>query len=188
MCSAPSLVKEMEDYHHCSSIKVDTVIDTLTTNLKGNKVVIFSQFLETMRILTKVFEKNNIKFLSFDGGTSPAKRIELVTEFQAENSDYQVFLISLTAGNSGINLTKANYVFLVEPWWNKAVQQQAINRVHRIGQDQPVFAYNMICKDTIEEKIIELQNQKQIISDEVIGSDEGFVKNLSKEDIAFLFE
>ena len=153
MCSAPSLVKEMEDYHHCSSIKVDTVIDTLTTNLKGNKVVIFSQFLETMRILTKVFEKNNIKFLSFDGGTSPAKRIELVTEFQAENSDYQVFLISLTAGNSGINLTKANYVFLVEPWWNKAVQQQAINRVHRIGQDQPVFAYNMICKDTIEEKI-----------------------------------
>jgi SNF2 family DNA or RNA helicase len=138
--------------------------------------------------LAENFEKNNIQYLRFDGSTPPEKRIELVTEFQNENSETQVFLLSLMAGNSGINLTQANYVFLVEPWWNKPVQQQAIDRVHRIGQNQHVFAYNMICKDSIEEKIIELQNRKQSISNEIIGNDEGFVKNLSREDIAFLFE
>jgi SNF2 family DNA or RNA helicase len=77
---------------------------------------------------------------------------------------------------------------LVEPWWNKAVQQQAIDRVHRIGQDRHVFAYTMICKDTIEEKIIALQDKKQFISDEIIANEENFVKNLNEEDIAFLFE
>ncbi|WP_202802607.1 helicase-related protein [Galbibacter marinus] len=92
------------------------------------------------------------------------------------------------AGNSGINLTNANYVFLMEPWWNKAVQQQAIDRTHRIGQDQKVFAYNMICKDTIEEKIMAIQERKQIISDEVVADDGNFLKSLTAEDITFLFD
>src|SRR5699024_2375279 len=125
---------------------------------------------------------------SFSGKTPVKKRIQRVHEFQQEDSGIQVFLASLMAGNSGINLTRANYVFLVEPWWNKAVQQQAIDRTHRIGQQQKVFAYNMICKDSIEEKIMALQNKKQSLSDEVINDDSGFVKNLSEEDIAFLFE
>src|SRR5699024_981653 len=126
--------------------------------------------------------------LSFSGKTSSKKRMELVEEYQREESPIQVFLLSLMAGNSGINLTNANYVFLVEPWWNKAVQQQAIDRVHRIGQHQKVFAYNMICKNTIEEKIVTLQNKKQTLSDELISDDANFVKNLTKDDIAFLFD
>lgn len=188
VCSSPQLLKEYEDFKNLSSVKIDNLIELLTANLKDNKVIVFSQFIGTMELLSKSFEQKGIKYLSFSGSTKPEKRIQLVTEFQDKNSDIQVFLLSLMAGNSGINLTQANYVFLVEPWWNRAVQQQAIDRVHRIGQEQHVFAYNMICKDTIEEKIIALQNKKQFISDEVIGNDEGFVKNLNEEDIAFLFE
>lgn len=188
MCSSPRLIKDFGDYSNIGSVKIDTLIESLTTNLQNNKVIVFSQFLETMDLISEALTANNIEYLSFSGKTPASKRIELVNEFQDENSQVQVFLLSLMAGNSGINLTQANYVFLVEPWWNKAVQQQAIDRVHRIGQNAHVFAYNMICKDTIEEKIIELQNSKQFISDELIGNDQGFVKNLSEKDIAFLFE
>ena len=187
-CSSPRLLKEFDEFKDASSIKVNQLIESLTSNLKDNKVIVFSQFLGSIDLLAEEFDRHGIKYLSFSGSTPAEKRISLVSEFQNENSDVQVFLLSLMAGNSGINLTRANYVFLVEPWWNKAVQQQAIDRVHRIGQDQHVFAYNMICKDTIEEKIIALQNKKQSISDEVISNDENFVKNLSKEDIEFLFE
>jgi SNF2 family DNA or RNA helicase len=188
VCSSPRLLKDEEDFHNVSSVKINQLIELLTTNLKDNKIIVFSQFLGTMELLKKEFKQNGIRFLSFSGSTKSAKRMEMVEEFQDQNSTIQVFLLSLMAGNSGINLTNANYVFLVEPWWNKAVQQQAIDRTHRIGQNQHVFAYNMICKDTIEEKIIILQNKKQFISDEVISTDENFVKNLNEEDIAFLFE
>ena len=188
VCSSPRLIKSEPNFAGISSVKIDNLIESITTNLKDNKVIVFSQFLETIKILSEGFEKNNIKYVAFDGSTPSEKRMELVSEFQSPDSDIQVFLLSLMAGNSGINLTAANYVYLVEPWWNKAVQQQAIDRVHRIGQSQKVFAYNMICKDTIEEKILALQNKKQFISDEVIGNDEGFVKSLTQEDIEFLFE
>ena len=96
--------------------------------------------------------------------------------------------MSLKTGNAGINLTAADYVFLVDPWWNTAVQQQAIDRTHRIGQTKNVFAYKMICKDTIEEKIIQIQQKKQQTSDALIVEEENFVKNLTQEDIAFLFD
>jgi SNF2 family DNA or RNA helicase len=188
VCSSPRLLKDENDFQTSSSVKVNELIDLLTGNLKDNKVIVFSQFLGTMDLLSQEFTKNGIRFLSFSGSTPSEKRMQLVNEFQDEKSDIQVFLLSLMAGNSGINLTQANYVFLIEPWWNKAVQQPAIDRTHRIGQNQHVFAYNMICKDTIEEKIIQLQNKKQFISDEVISADENFVKNLSEEDISFLFE
>jgi SNF2 family DNA or RNA helicase len=96
--------------------------------------------------------------------------------------------LSLKAGNAGITLTEANYVFLIDPWWNRQVEQQAIDRVYRIGQDKNVFAYRMICKDTIEEKIIKLQQSKLSLSEELISEDDGFVKNLSENDLEFLFE
>lgn len=187
VCSSPHLIDE-PGFQHRSSVKIDNLIDELTSNLKGEKVLIFSQFINTMELLKEAFEMHGITYRSFSGKTAVEQRIQRVEEFQREDSEIQVFLASLMAGNSGINLSKANYVFLVEPWWNKAVQQQAIDRAHRIGQEQKVFAYNMICRDTIEEKIIALQNKKQAMSDEVISDDTGFVKNLSEEDIAFLFE
>lgn len=188
VCSSPRLLKEEADFRNSPSIKIDNLIDTLATDLADQKVVVFSQFLGTMDLLSEAFEKNGIAYRRFSGKTAAKERIRLVSEFQDKDSDIQVFLLSLMAGNSGINLTKANYVFLMEPWWNKAVQQQAIDRTHRIGQDQKVFAYNMICKDTIEEKIIALQEKKQVLSEEVVADDGNFLKNLTADDIAFLFE
>ncbi|EKF55592.1 SNF2-related protein [Galbibacter marinus] len=188
VCSSPRLLKEETDFNNRPSIKIDSLIETLTTDLAENKVIVFSQFLGTMDLLCEAFEENDITYRQFRGKTAAKERIRLVSEFQEEDSDIQVFLLSLMAGNSGINLTNANYVFLMEPWWNKAVQQQAIDRTHRIGQDQKVFAYNMICKDTIEEKIMALQEKKQILSDEVVSDDSNFLKSLTADDIAFLFE
>ena len=98
-----------------------------------------------------------------------------------------VFLISLKAGNTGLTLTAADYVFLFDPWWNTAVQEQAIDRTHRIGQTKNVFAYKMICKDTIEEKIIKLQEKKKKLSEDLVTADEGFVKTLTEEDVQYLF-
>ncbi|HEY8397975.1 MAG TPA: DEAD/DEAH box helicase, partial [Flavihumibacter sp.] len=90
-------------------------------------------------------------------------------------------------GNTGLTLTAADYVFLVDPWWNTAVQQQAVDRAYRIGQTKNVFAYQMICKDSIEEKIIELQQQKRALSDALVTEDEGFIKQLTEEDLRYLF-
>jgi len=111
----------------------------------------------------------------------------MVNAFQEEGNDTHLFLISLKAGNAGLTLTAADYVFLFDPWWNTAVQQQAIDRTHRIGQTRNVFAYKMICKDTIEEKIVRLQEKKKQLAEDLVGADEGFVKMLNEEDIAYLF-
>ena len=103
---------------------------------------------------------------------------------------YKLFIniFNTPAGGFGLNLTAADYVYILDPWWNPAVEAQAIDRAHRIGQEKHLFAYKMVCKDTIEEKIIELQNKKKHIADEIISTDQGFVKNLTKEDIRNLLE
>jgi SNF2 family DNA or RNA helicase len=111
----------------------------------------------------------------------------MVNAFQQPDNPVNLFLISLKAGNTGLTLTAADYVFLFDPWWNTAVEQQAIDRTHRIGQTRSVFAYRMICKDTIEEKIIQLQQRKKMLAEELVGEDDGFVKNLTEEDVAYLF-
>ncbi len=100
---------------------------------------------------------------------------------------YRVFLISLKAGGVGLNLTAADYVYIVDPWWNPAVEQQAIDRTHRIGQDKNIFAYRMICVDTIEDKIIQLQEKKRALAKDLIADDNTFVKSLSREDVEYLF-
>ena len=133
------------------------------------------------------FNKHQIPFCRLDGTTPIPKRQELVNSFQQPDSIEKVFLISLKAGNAGLNLTAADYVFLFDPWWNTAVQQQAIDRTHRIGQTKNVFAYKMICRDTIEEKIMQLQQRKKKLAEDLIGEEEGFVKALTENDIEFLF-
>jgi SNF2 family DNA or RNA helicase len=180
----------IENYDHYTeeSIKVDTLIEELETNLSGNKVIIFSQFLDALDKVGKQLLEKNIPFYLIQGDTPMARRQELVDKYQEEGNPVRIFLLSLKTGNAGITLTQANYVFLIDPWWNRSVENQAIDRVYRIGQDKNVFAYRMICKDTIEERIIQLQNRKAQLSEELISEDEGFVKNLNEEDIEFLFE
>lgn len=161
--------------------KFKNVVYTLDNVLKGgHKVLIFSQFVKHLQIFKSHFEKENIPYTYLDGGTK--NRGEIVAEFQ-ENKELKVFLISIKAGGVGLNLTQADYVFILDPWWNPAVEQQAIDRSHRIGQDKKVFIYKFIAKDTVEEKILALQNRKKRLANSLITTEESFFKSLSKEDI-----
>lgn len=161
--------------------KFENVIHTLDNVLKGgHKVLVFSQFVKHLDIFKKHFEAENIPFAYLDGSTR--NRGEIVAEFQ-QNSDLKVFLISIKAGGVGLNLTQADYVFILDPWWNPAVEQQAIDRTHRIGQDKKVFIYKFIAKDTVEEKILALQNRKKSLANSLITTEESFFKSLSKDDI-----
>lgn len=186
LCSSPVPI---EDYEHQTeeSIKIDTLIEELEGNLVHNKVIVFSQFLGALDKIGQQLKAKEIAYYLIDGSTPQIKRQEQINKFQDKENPVRVFLLSLKAGNSGFTLTEANYVFLIDPWWNRQVENQAIDRVYRIGQNKNVFAYRMICRDTIEEKIIQLQTKKLQLSEELISEDEGFVKNLNEEDIEFLF-
>lgn len=186
-CCSPLLLKD-DSYSITSSIKIDVLVDELLNNLSNNKVLVFSQFKEMLHLIAAQLQQNNIPFYHFDGDTKVEDRRDLVAQFQEENNTTNVFLMSLKTGNAGITLTAADYVFLVDPWWNSAIEQQAIDRTHRIGQTKNVFAYKMICRNTIEEKIVDIQNRKKTTSDALISEEEGFVKNLTQDDIAYLFE
>ena len=186
VCNSGELVKD-EDLFCYDSIKTDILVEELNNIIPNHKALVFSQFTSMLDLLEISFKKNNIPFCRLDGTTPVPKRQELVNSFQENDSIEKVFLISLKAGNTGLNLTAADYVFLFDPWWNTAVEQQAIDRTHRIGQTKNVFAYKMICKGTIEEKIMQLQQRKKKLAEELIGEEEGFVKALTENDIEFLF-
>ncbi|WP_231458909.1 MULTISPECIES: DEAD/DEAH box helicase [unclassified Pedobacter] len=171
----------IDNEYASDSGKFKNVIHTLDNVLKGgHKVLVFSQFVKHLDIFKKHFEAENIPFAYLDGATR--NRGEIVAEFQ-QNTDLKVFLISIKAGGVGLNLTQADYVFILDPWWNPAVEQQAIDRTHRIGQDKKVFIYKFIAKDTVEEKILALQNRKKSLANSLITTEESFFKSLSKEDI-----
>jgi len=186
ICNSPLLLPA-EEQSCTDSVKTSMLMDELTHNLGRHKALVFSQFTSMLDLLAAECAGKEISFYHFDGQTPPTKRAEMVRNFQDPSDKTMVFLISLKAGNSGLNLTAADYVFLFDPWWNTAVQQQAIDRTHRIGQTKNVFAYKMVCRDTIEEKIIRLQERKQQLAEDLIGGEEGFVKALSEDDVAFLF-
>ncbi len=185
-CNSGELVKD-QDLFCYDSIKTDILVEELKNIIPNHKALVFSQFTGMLNLLETSFNKNQIPYCRLDGSTPVAKRLELVNSFQDDASLEKVFLISLKAGNAGLNLTAADYVFLFDPWWNTAIQQQAIDRTHRIGQTKNVFAYKMICRDTIEEKIIQLQQRKKKLAEDLIGEEEGFVKALTEKDIEFLF-
>ncbi|MDP4283227.1 MAG: SNF2-related protein [Bacteroidota bacterium] len=185
ICDSPSILKEDEKYPN-HSIKLEELTREITENIGEHKALVFSQFLGMLSLIREKLIENNIPFEYFDGSTSPADREKAIKNFQ-NNDDCRVFLISLKAGGVGLNLTAADYVYIVDPWWNPAVEQQAIDRTHRIGQTKNIFAYRMICKDTIEDKILQLQERKRILAKELISDDQTFVKGLSKEDVEYLF-
>lgn len=150
---------------------------------EGHKVLIFSQFTKLLGLVKKQFDNAGIIYEYLDGKTS--KRAQCVKRFQTD-STVSAFLISLKAGGHGLNLTAADYVFLLDPWWNPAVEAQAIDRAHRMGQQNPVIAYRMICQDTVEEKIVALQESKRKLADSVISSDESLIRSLTADDLQLL--
>ncbi len=185
ICDSPQLVKD-EEVTTKKSIKIDELVRELEENTGAHKLLVFSQFTEMLKLIKEELNQKKITFSYLDGSTPAAKRQEAVNIFQNDDS-IKVFLISLKAGGVGLNLTAADYVYIVDPWWNPAVEQQAIDRTHRIGQTKKIFAYKMICKDTVEEKIVQLQQRKKQIANELVTEDAGFIKKLSKEDVEFLF-
>lgn len=161
--------------------KFDAVIEMLSSiSSEGNKVLIFSQFVKHLEVFRSYFDKKNIAYAYLDGGTKD--RAQAVNYFK-QNDAVKVFLISIKAGGVGLNLTEADYVFILDPWWNPAVEQQAIDRSHRIGQTRNVFIYKFITKDTVEEKIVALQNRKKSIATSLVTTEESFVKSLSQNDL-----
>ncbi len=161
--------------------KFESVIHTLENVFqRGNKVLVFSQFVKQLVLFKQYFDKHGIGYAYLDGSTK--NREEVVKQFR-QDEDTRLFLISIKAGGVGLNLVEADYVFILDPWWNPAVEQQAIDRTHRIGQTRNVFIYKFITKDTVEEKILALQNRKKTLADTLITTEESFIKSLTQEDI-----
>ncbi len=185
ICDSPAILNEEETYPN-HSIKLDEITREITENIGEHKALIFSQFLGMLGLIRQKLKDENIPFEYFDGSTSSLDREKAIQNFQ-NNDECRVFLISLKAGGVGLNLTAADYVYIVDPWWNPAVEQQAIDRTHRIGQTKNIFAYRMICVDTIEDKILQLQEKKKVLARELISDEDGFVKSLTKADVEYLF-
>ncbi len=185
ICDSPAILNE-EDKYPNHSIKLEELTREITENIGEHKALVFSQFLGMLALIKKKLTEDGIPFEYFDGSTSATDREKAIQNFQ-NNDECRVFLISLKAGGVGLNLTAADYVYIVDPWWNPAVEQQAIDRTHRIGQTKNIFAYRMICIDTIEDKILQLQERKRKLASELITDDASFVKSLSKQDVEYLF-
>lgn len=182
VCCDPRLIKPQE-YH--SSIKLEEVVEICGELIaEGHKVLLFSQFTSMIKLIEDEFSKNHIKFQTLTGQTKASDRTKLIDNFQT-NDEPLVFILSLKAGGIGINLTAADYVIHYDPWWNPAVETQATDRAHRIGQKNTVTVYKMVIKDSIEEKILGLQQKKRDLIDSVILG--GKVnKELSREDLEYL--
>lgn len=176
----PSMIES--DYND-SSGKFEEAMRMLKNAIfEGHKILVFSQFVKHLRLVKNRLIEEGIAHYYLDGQTPRDDRRHLVEKFN-KNSNMKVFLISLKAGGLGLNLTSADYVILLDPWWNPAVEQQAIDRSHRIGQKRKVISYRFITKNSVEEKIMALQQRKRSISDSLVSADPSLVKQLNLEEI-----
>jgi len=167
-----------------SSAKLDTLLAQLDQVLEENhKVLVFSQFTSLLAIVRSRLDAAGISYAYLDGRTRD--RQARVEQFQ-NDPEVKLFLISLKAGGLGLNLHAAEYVYLLDPWWNPAVEAQAIDRAHRIGQTRQVFAYRLIARDTVEEKVLTLQQSKRDLADAIISADNSVMRNLTREDLELL--
>lgn len=165
--------------------KFDLLMETLETlSAEGHKALIFSQFVKMLGIVQEGLKGRGIPYEYLDGKTKD--RQVRVDRFQID-PEIPLFLISLRAGGLGLNLTAADYVIHIDPWWNPAVELQATDRSHRIGQDKPVFVYKLITRDSVEEKVLVLQKRKKEIVNQIITKDVSFLKSITAEDLQMLF-
>jgi superfamily II DNA or RNA helicase len=167
-----------------ASAKLDTLLAQLReVTEEGHKALVFSQFTSLLAIVREQLVAEGVTYEYLDGKTRD--RQARVERFQSD-PDCRLFLVSLKAGGLGLNLTAAEYVFLLDPWWNPAVEAQAVDRAHRIGQTQQVFAYRLIARDTVEEKVLELQKSKRDLAAAIITADNSLIRNLKREDLELL--
>jgi SNF2 family DNA or RNA helicase len=179
ICNSPLLLKG-EKVQETPSAKIDMLMDQLEQQTPHHKILVFSQFVEMLDLIKKELDTKEIRYEYLTGQTR--NRAARVHNFQ-NDPGVRVFLISLKAGGTGLNLTEADYVYLVDPWWNPAVENQAIDRSHRIGQQNHVVAVKLICPGTVEEKIMKLQDAKTRMSDSLIQSDGEILRSLSRAEL-----
>ena len=166
------------------SAKLDVLLPMLEEICEeGHKALVFSQFTSFLSIVRAKLDERGLTYEYLDGRTRDRK--SRVERFQ-NDEDCPLFLISIKAGGSGLNLTAADYVFLLDPWWNPAVESQAIDRVHRIGRTKPVIAYRLIAADTVEDKVIALQEEKRQLAEAILGSEGTGLRDLTREDLEAL--
>lgn len=179
LCCDPSLIYQN---YHGGSAKLDTCIQLIENAMAGgHKILLFSQFTSMLDVIERRLKTERILYYRLDGSTKSEQRTRLVNAFN-ENK-VPVFLISLKAGGTGLNLTGADIVIHYDPWWNAAAQNQATDRAHRIGQKHTVTVYNLIARHTIEEKILELQENKKALSDQILSEEGVTASHLTKEDL-----
>ena len=184
ICCDPSLI--FENYHGTSA-KRAACLDLIQSAIDdGHRMLVFSQFTSMLDLLAADLKKEAIPFFTITGATPKQERLRLVNEFNA--GDTPVFLISLKAGGTGLNLTGADVVIHYDPWWNLAVQNQATDRAHRIGQTRQVTVMKLIAAESIEEKIVELQEAKRELADAIIGGQTNSLMSLSREELLALIE
>ena len=188
LCLDPNVV--IEDYKG-KSAKIETCLEIVKERIEeNNKILVFSQFTSVLKNLGEKLSKKGISYYYLDGSTKAMDRTNLVNDFN-NNDEVKVFLISLKAGGTGLNLTSANTVVHLDPWWNSSVENQASDRAHRIGQKQVVEVIKLIAKGTIEEKIIELQERKKDLIDNMINenlSNANMLSSISEEEIIYLLQ
>lgn len=179
ICDAPALLGG-EVLQQTMPAKIAVLMEQIEAKSPGHKILVFSQFVSMLQLIEKELQDRGIGHTKLTGSTR--NRAAVVQAFQ-EDKDIRVFLISLKAGGTGLNLTQADYVYLVDPWWNPAVENQAIDRVHRIGQHENVVAVRLICPDTVEEKILNMQQVKRTLAEDLIQTDHAMLKSIEKEDL-----
>ena len=185
ICCHPKLF--IENYQgRCSKLEqcMEIIEDAVES---GHKILLFSTYTSMFEILEEELRTRKIKYFELTGSTKVEERISLVEEFN-KNTEIKIFLVSLKAGGTGLNLTGADMVIHYDPWWNLSAENQATDRAYRIGQKNNVQVYKLITKESIEEKIYELQERKAKLMDDMLSTKTTFINKLSKEDIMRLFE
>lgn len=184
ICITPELIYQ----EHFENTKINMAVDLIESSIQsGHRVLVFSQFAQSFPILSKELENKKINHFILDGHTKSKNRIDMVEEFN-NNEDIKVFIISLKAGGTGLNLVGADMVIHLDPWWNVSAEVQATDRAHRIGQTKNVYVAKLVCKDSIEEKVIMLQELKKELADSIIVSNEQYDFKLSKKEILQMLE
>ena len=179
ICCDPGLLFER---YEGGSAKREACVELIQSAIEGeHKILIFSQFTSMLELLEKDLKREAISYYKITGATPKEKRVELVNAFNSDATP--VFLISLKAGGTGLNLTGADVVIHYDPWWNQAAQNQATDRAHRIGQTKVVSVYKLIAKDTIEEKIVKMQESKRDLADSILSGDSGGITQMSKDEL-----
>ena len=179
ICDSPRLLKN-DKLNGIASAKIDTLLEQVEGKMGQHKILIFSQFVTMLDLIRSELITRGHKHMYLTGASR--NRAAIVDEFQT-NPAIRIFLISLKAGGTGLNLTEADYVYLVDPWWNPAVENQAIDRSHRIGQNKNIVAVRLICPGTVEEKILNLQSAKQLLADNLIQNQYSLLKSLEKNEL-----